>query len=125
MTEIKPPAGMDINEYLERWQALEPHRCTHDEDDFWLFHFDASRNAEPSTRRCDVISFQGVGTVEDLIAECVANRIGWSHELLFDRDAETFSSLVVTGDGRIFEGEVSLNPGISLLSAYLQAINEL
>lgn len=111
-------AGMDIHPYLERWQHIEPHRCSHDRGDFWVFH----SNQHEGGTRCDVVSFHGVGIVEDIIGECILGRAGWSHELLFDRNEETFSASVSTEEGRLYEGVSSLNPGIALLSAYLAAL---
>ena len=113
---------MDIHPYLERWQAIEPLRCSHYRDDFWLFTFDAEGTGKFKTHRCDVISFHGVGIVEDLVSQCIQNRPGWTYTLKFDRDAETFSAVVFVANGTPVRGEESLNPGISLLSAYLQAL---
>ena len=122
MIEATPPAGMDIHPYLERWHMLEPHRCKHDTGDYWLLAFASASGPSEGWRRYDVISFQGVGAIEDLIAECVGDRPGWTCRVNFDRDAETFTGFVVVSD-RLFEGEESLNPGIALLSAYLKALN--
>ena len=109
---------MDIQPYLERWQALESNRCKPDKDDFWFFYFD---DDQPPIR-CDIVSFHGVGVIEDLIARCIQHRPGWQHELLFDREEETFSARFIDHQGTVFQGTVSLNPGISLLSGYLKAL---
>ena len=109
---------MEIHPYLVRWQAPEAQRCTHDEGDFWVFHF----TDDQTPIRCDVISFHGVGVVEDVIGSCIDKRTGWHHDLRFDREQETFSASVTTANGKSIEGEVSLNPGIALLSAYLGAL---
>ena len=108
---------MDIHPYLEIWSNLEPSRCKHIEDDTWQFRF-----SDTMVIRCDVVSFHGTAVIEDLLTETMNDRAGWSFALTFDRAAETFSAVVFIENHGAFQGLESLNPSISLLSAYLAAL---
>lgn len=114
---------MDIHLFLEEWNALEPDRCVREnEDDFWIFRFEQPQEPENHRVRCDVVSVHGVGIVEDLVAECIRGRPGWSFDLIFDREDELFGAQITVSDGTAYTGLESLNPGIALLSAYLNVL---
>ena len=108
---------MDIHPYLEIWRNLEPALCEKIHNDIWQFTF-----KDNMVIRCDVVSFHGTGIIEDLISETIGDREGWSYSLTFDRASESFSAAVTIAEGKTYDGLVSLNPGISLLSAYLRAL---
>ena len=111
------PEGMDIHPYLHTWSNLAPNLCKHVDDDLWQFTF-----SDATVIICDVVSFHGTATIEDLIKETIQQRSGWKYELTFDRTAETFSAQVSTTPHASFRGQESLNPSIALLSAFLRAI---
>ncbi|MEM8484052.1 MAG: hypothetical protein AAF564_00825 [Bacteroidota bacterium] len=108
---------MDIHPYLKRWTDLESLYCKHIDEDQWQFTF-----ANGAQITCDVVSFHGTGTIEDLIKERVTRRKGWAITLTFDRDEETFSAHLDTPQQYGITGQTSLNPSIALLSAYLRAL---
>ena len=112
----------DINIFLARWAAVEPKRCQHVQGDHWMLWLEAPPADASSEQVYDVITFHGVGRIEDVIQEAVGQRPGWSAVLQFDRKEETFSARVTNGAGHTFDGLTSLNPGVSLLSAYLDAL---
>lgn len=113
----------DISEFLKQWAALEPHRCRHEAGDVWVLTLQSPPGNTPPSLACDVITFHGVGRVEDVIREAVNMREGWTVTLNFDRNEETFSARVEDENATHYTGLVSLNPGVALLSAYLMAIN--
>ena len=116
---------MDIHSYLNEWHAIEPNRCAFIEGDNWKFHFNGLSNIPdeyPQELTCDVISVHGVGVIEDLIKACVAERTDWTYQLDFDREEEIFLGLVVDALGNKYIGLDSLNPGIALLTAYLNTL---
>lgn len=108
---------MDIHPYLECWTNLEPAYCKHIEEDRWQFKRNNGTQID-----CDVVSFYGTGTIEDVIKERVGARTGWRISLNFDRKAETFTAHLGIPQHREITGQASLNPGIALLSAYLRAL---
>ncbi len=108
---------MDIHPYLQRWTDLESLYCKHIEEDSWQFTFE---NGAQVT--CDVVSFHGTGTIEDVIKERVTDRKGWTISLNFDRLTETFIAHLDTPHQYGIAGQASLNPSIALLSAYLLAL---
>ena len=117
--------GMDIHTYLDEWHTVEPNRCTFIDADHWTFHFGGLSEPPkeyPSTLTCDVISVHGVGVIEDLIKACVHERNGWAYQLDFDRDEELFLGSVSDAQGNRYTGLESLNPGIALLTAYLNTL---
>ena len=108
---------MDIHPYLHQWAHVEAACCQPLQDDTWQFTF-----ANGKSVTCDVVSFHGTGTIEDLVKEQVQLRTGWSINLVFDRQTETFTAYVNTPYRHNVAGKTSLNPSISLLSAYLRAL---
>jgi len=118
-------AGMDIHTYLDEWHSIEPNRCAFVKGDLWKFHFnDFSEPVKeyPSELTCNVMSFYGVEVIEDLIKACVDERTGWQYKLEFDRDEELFLGYITHADGNRYMGLESLNPGIALLTAYLNTL---
>lgn len=116
---------MDIHTYLDEWHSIEPNRCVFVKGDFWRFHFnDLSKPVKeyPSELTCDVISVHGVGVIEDLIKACVDERTGWQYTLEFDREEELFLGHITHSSGNRYMGLESLNPGIALLTAYLNTL---
>ena len=113
---------MDIHVFLAEWNAFEPHRCLQRKGDYWEFQFDQPRDDDKKQVICDVISVRGVGVIEDLVKECIEQRQGWSHELIFDRSEELFLAHVTTDNNVTYNGLESLNPGIAILSAYLNSL---
>lgn len=118
------PEGMDLYPYLVTWSNLEPAICKQVNDEEWQFTFEnnKSETLHQSTITSEVESVYGAGLIEDLIAECVNKRAGWSYELRFDRLEETFTAYVSTTPEVYAAGLESLNPSIALLTAYLRAL---
>ena len=118
---------MDIHTYLNEWRNLEPHRLDFAGEDRWTFHF-SSLTPPPLTwpegQTCDVIAVYGVGVIEDFIKACIEERDGWAYKLTFDREEELFSGHVITDKNVQYTGMESLNPGIALLTAYLNTLRE-
>ena len=112
---------MDIHLFLEEWNTIEPNRCSYLHEDFWQFHFDKPGTDRDALVRCDVISVHGVGIIEDLVVECIQARHGWTYRLEFDREEELFVAYV-SDTKQTYMGLESLNPGIAMLSAYLNSL---
>lgn len=120
-------AGMDIHTYLHEWHSFEPHRCTLIEGDLWFFSFSNLTPLPqnyPGEITCDVTSLHGVGIIEDLIKACIDHRKHWSYALKFDRSEEFFQGFVTDASGTKYTGLDSLNPGIALLTAYLNTLKK-
>lgn len=119
--------GMDIHTYLNEWQSMEPQRSTFAGGDRWTFHFGSLSTLPPGyppSITCDVITVHGVGVIEDLTKACIEEREGWSFDLTFDREEEVFSGHVTDGKNVQYTGLESLNPGIAILTAYLNSLRE-
>lgn len=119
--------GMDIHTYLNEWHSMEPKRSTFVGGDRWTFHFGSLSTPPveyPPALTCDVITVHGVGVIEDLIKACIKERDGWRFDLLFDREEEVFSGQVTDSKNSQYTGLESLNPGIALLTAYLNTLRE-
>ena len=63
-----------------------------------------------------------MGVIEDLIKACVGERTGWNYQLDFDREEELFLGRVTDAIGNTYIGLESLNPGIAILTAYLNTL---
>ena len=117
--------GMDIHTYLNEWHSIEPQRCTFVGEDRWTFHIGGLSSIQetyPTDQTCDVITVHGVGVIEDLIKASVSERNGWSYQLNFDREEELFLGQITDEQGNCYIGLESLNPGIALLTAYLNSL---
>ena len=118
-------AGMDIHMYLHEWRQVEPNRCTFVGEDKWVFHYEGLPIPAGETGAdlaCDVITVHGVAVIEDLLKACIEDRDGWTYALNFDREEELFHAQVIMENGVSFSGLESLNPGIAMLTAYLNAL---